>query len=262
MLIHAQTLTVQNRPTRVWRGGDGPALLLVHGGLGDAQLHWETVWEPLAETFTVLAPDLPGFGETAPLPNANFPALAQWLVDLMETSGLPQTLVVGNSFGGGVARLLAAQHPAQVVGLTLVNGGALPELPPFATTLMRLPGLSDWLFDQMRRATFSRSGLRPLFADQKFLTPSFITRSQQASTGFVRAMREAAFTPTPAHKTPPGRTLILWGEADRFAPLASARKLAAAIPHAQLQTLPQAGHMPQIEQPAAFIAAIQKFCRA
>ena len=254
-------LIVQDRPARVWRGGSGPALLIIHGGLGDAQLHWETVWETLADSFTVAAPDLPGFGGTAPLPDASFGAFAGWIAALMETLGFPRAAVIGNSLGGGVARLYAACHPLRVTRLVLVNGGTLPRVPGFAKTLMRLPGLSRWAVEIMRRRTFSRAGLTPAFADNNQLTPDFLARAQKASTGFARAMRQAAFTDPPVQRTPLSPTLILWGEADRFAPLAQARSLAAAIPGAILQTIPDAGHMPQRDQPAEFVAAVRQFCR-
>lgn len=252
-------LTVQERPARVWRGGSGPALLLLHGGFGDARLHWEPVWTALADSFTVAAPDLPGFGGTAPLPNASFSAFADWVSTLMETLGFPRSIVVGNSFGGGVARLYAAANPARVVRLILVNGGALPHIPGPARFLMRLPLVGDWTFEMIRRRTFSPAGLRPLFADNRRFTPDFIARSQKESRGFVRAMRQAALADMPARQTPLSPTLLLWGEADRFAPLSRARELAAVIPGAQLQSIP-AGHMPQIERPAEFVAAVRQFC--
>ena len=258
--ISVRMLRVQGRPARVWRGGSGPALLLLHGGMGDARLHWEPVWERLAHSFTVAAPDLPGFGETAPLPSASFSAIADWVGELREVLGFPRLVLVGNSFGGGVARLYAAAQPVRVVRLVLVNGGALPKIPSWARKVMAAPRLSGWLFDFMRRQAFSRAGLKRLIADERLLTPEFVARSQAESVGFVRAMRESAFADLPPQQTPISPTLVLWGELDRQAPLASGRKLAASIPGATFRTIPNASHMPQLEQPEQFVTILREFC--
>ena len=258
--ITSRNLTVQGRLARVWRGGSGPALLLLHGGIGDAQLHWETVWERLAHSFTVAAPDLPGFGETRPLPSASFGAFAEWVDELREVLGFPRLALVGNSFGGGVARLYAAAQPKRVTRLVLVNGGALPTIPGFAKGLMTLPHISDWLFELMRGQAFSRDGLKRLIFDERLLTPAFVARSQAASRGFVRAMRQAAFAGLPKDQMPRCATLVLWGERDRQAPLARGRALAATLPGATFQTIPNAGHLPQLEQPEHFTALVRAFC--
>ncbi|MGH2523317.1 MAG: alpha/beta fold hydrolase, partial [Anaerolineales bacterium] len=200
--LSARTLKVQGRPARVWRGGSGPALLLLHGGIGDAQLHWETVWGRLADSFTVAAPDLPGFSGTDPLPVASFGAFAEWTAALMETLGFPRTALVGNSFGGGVARLAAAARPARITRLVLVNGGELPRVPRWARGLMNMPRVSDWLFEWMRRQAFSHNGLKRLIHDERLLTPEFVARSQATSMGFVQAMRQAAFAELPEAHTP------------------------------------------------------------
>lgn len=230
--ISVRMLKVQGRPARVWRGGSGPALLLLHGGVGDARLHWEPVWEKLAHSFVVAAPDLPGFGETAPLPSASFSAFADWVGELREVLGFPRMVLMGNSFGGGVARLYAAAHPVRVVRLILVNGGVLPQIPGWARRLAALPRLSDWLLDFMRRQAFSRAGLKRLVGDESL----------------------------PVRQTPTSPTLVLWGEQDRQAPLASGRKLAASLPGAAFRAIPNAGHMPQLEQPEQFVTILREFC--
>lgn len=258
--ITCQSLNVQSRPARLWSGGQGSALLLIHGGMGDARLHWEPVWEALAQTFTVAAPDLPGFGATAPLPTSSFEGFANWTVALMDTLGWPTAALVGNSFGGGVARLAAAAYPARITRLVLANGGFLPSVPALLKTLLRQRWLSDWMMDMMRAQVFSRNGLKQLMGDERFLTPDFVARSQAESRGFVGAMREAAFAGGPPLKTPSAPTLILWGQRDRFAPLKRGRTLISEMPRAEWQEVPNAGHLPQLEQPAEFVAAVRAFC--
>ena len=59
---------VEGMSARVFVGGAGEPLLLVHGGWGGAEMHWASVWEPLAARFRVVAPDLPGIGDLAHAP--------------------------------------------------------------------------------------------------------------------------------------------------------------------------------------------------
>jgi pimeloyl-ACP methyl ester carboxylesterase len=123
-----------------------------------------------------------------------------------------------------------------------------------------VPGLGDWLIERMRRQAVSPSGLRRFVYDQRLLTPEFIRQSQAASYEFVRVMRRMMVAELPQAQTPTCPTLVLWGERDRWAPLANGRRLKAQIPGAFFQTIPQAGHLPQIEQPAACRDAIRRFC--
>jgi len=52
-------LIVQGKPARMWRGGSGDPLILIHGGVGDAELHWDANFEALGQHCDVIAPDLP-----------------------------------------------------------------------------------------------------------------------------------------------------------------------------------------------------------
>src|SRR5689334_14454450 len=127
--IHPELIRIAARQVRVWRNSPSdssrPNLFLVHGGLGDAQWHWHTVWETLGDSFNVAAPDLPRFGSTVELPNATFAELSEWLARVQELVGMPQAIFVGNSFGAGLARLYASAHPERVTKLVLVDGGQI-----------------------------------------------------------------------------------------------------------------------------------------
>lgn len=263
-----------SRPARVWRGGTGQALLLIHGEFGDAHQHWHWVWEQLGDTFTVAAPDLPGFGETPELPSASFPALAGWVAALMETLGFPRASIVGNSIGAAVARLYAQSQPYRVTHLVLANGGVIHRIPGPARRLMAAPFIGAPIFEWLRRRTFSRNGLRRCVADARFLTPEFVDGALRHSNGYATAMREAALVQmdsppakstasatvsTPPWPNPP--TLILWGEADRQTPRDAGQRLASQLPGAKYRPIPRAGRLPQMERPAEFVRAVREFCR-
>src|SRR6476620_5011434 len=95
------------------RTGSGAPLLLVHA-LGLSRVAWEPVVPTLAERFDVLAVDLPGFGDSPPLPGDVAPrpaALASALAEYLDEQAVSRPHVVGNSIGGWVALELAAIRP-------------------------------------------------------------------------------------------------------------------------------------------------------
>ena len=123
----------------VWRRwGGGPLVVLVHGASG-SWTHWVRNIRPLAQRFTVLAPDLPGFGESD-LPDLDDSAdgLAAQLVEAVDRLAGPveRLALVGFSFGGIVATLAAARLGTRVGRLVLIGAGGLgltarvPEAPP------------------------------------------------------------------------------------------------------------------------------------
>lgn len=120
---------VQGRPCEYGEAGDGPPVVFLHGwGLGH-----HAYKRPLARLalrgFRVLAPALPGFAGTGPLPtSSDIHSFGQWANDFMDAVGVTEpAVVIGHSFGGGVSITLAHDFPARVKQLVLVNsvGGAV-----------------------------------------------------------------------------------------------------------------------------------------
>ena len=79
-MLTQQTLTIEGRQAKYWMGGSGSKLLvLIHGGLGDAQQHWAPMFEALSPHFQILAPELPGFGVSDPLSMPSYQNYLNWL---------------------------------------------------------------------------------------------------------------------------------------------------------------------------------------
>jgi pimeloyl-ACP methyl ester carboxylesterase len=125
---------------RVRRGGvDGPAVLLLHG-LGATSEVWDGVVAALGERAWV-APDLPGHGGSAPLPEYTFAAVADAVAGLVEESG---TVVLGHSFGGVIGLHLARRPGVRaVVGLGIKVAWTSEELERAAVLAAREPALFD-----------------------------------------------------------------------------------------------------------------------
>ena len=112
----------------VWRSwGSGPAMVLLHGGTG-SWTHWIRNVLPLAQTHTVWAPDMPGFGDSASPPRCSdvgaIAAIVATGISRLIING-EKVALVGFSFGGLVAGHMAAAHPALVRRLVLIGAGGL-----------------------------------------------------------------------------------------------------------------------------------------
>src|SRR5215470_9908237 len=121
MEIRRSSVKVLGRSVCYHRAGSGPPLLLIHGLLGGS-FCWRFNLPAFAQRFTVLAIDLPGSGESENSQNGNYGMLAQagYLAFLLKELGLERVDLVGASWGGGVAQLVAAAKPELVRSLILV----------------------------------------------------------------------------------------------------------------------------------------------
>jgi glycerol-3-phosphate dehydrogenase len=267
-------------------GGAGPSMVLVHG-LGGAHVNWMGVGPALARRARVVAVDLPGFGRT---PTEGVSASihdSRGLLDrfIERVVGAP-AILVGNSMGGLIAMLEAAEKPANVAGLVLVCA-AMPT--PRVTSLDAvigaafaayfLPGVGE-LFIRGRKALLGPEGsVKQIFqlccVDPSRIAPEIVAATVELSrerldvTGgnaaFLQAARSlvaflarrGSFEAMVRRIAAPA--LILHGAADRLVPVASARALANLRPDWRLEVLPDTGHVPQLENPRAFLAAVESW---
>lgn len=126
-------------------GGQGPAVLLIHGW-PETWYEWRGTMKRLARSHTVIAADMRGFGESSLSPSGyDKKTLAQDLYGLMQQLGHPHAIVVGHDWGGPVAYAYAAQHPDAVTKLVLIEGAPfgpwMKSIEPFwFFHFFRVPG--------------------------------------------------------------------------------------------------------------------------
>src|SRR3954464_5125467 len=122
------------------RAGWGPVIVLIHGITGSSDT-WEDVIEPLAERYTVVAPDLLGHGASAkPRGDYSLGAYASGLRDLLSALGHDKGTIVGQSLGGGVAMQMAYQFPDRCERMVLVSSGGLGRDVHLLLRAAALPG--------------------------------------------------------------------------------------------------------------------------
>ncbi len=147
VVVHKRTF-VQDRPVAYSVAGTGMPVVLLHGwALGD-HTYREVIAEVAAQGCHVIAPAMPGFGGTHELPKQQFSMVgyARWVADLLDALDIDEpAVVVGHSFGGGVAIRFAHDHPERVRSLVLVNsvGGSSWRQGGVIRSLAERP-LWDW----------------------------------------------------------------------------------------------------------------------
>lgn len=253
-------IPVDGRPARVFVGGHGQPLLLVHGAWGGAALHFRPVWDRLADRYRVIAPDLPGLGalDRAPLPTVG--AYARWLGELLAALDVPSAWVLGSSFGAAIAARFAADRPGACAGLVLVNGAPLAPTPRPLKWVGENSVGRGLVRAKLKKDAFGPQTLERAFADVRRAPPElarlFAEPSPPALDALVDLQLEGGVAASYAVAP-----LLLWGEEDRLpgTELSAARKLAASWPGATLVRVPRAGHLPQLEQPAELCEALDAF---
>ena len=249
----------------VLQGGDGPPLLLIHGFGGDKD-NWTRLAGELTDSYRVIAPDLPPFGEAPVDPDRGYTYAAQvdrihQLVQVMELSLVH---IGGNSMGGAIAGAYAAAHPETVRSLWLLAPAAVADAPPSELAAHVEAGGSNPLMPATRADYFD-------LMDWVFHDPPYVPapiqwvlaqRAVEHRDRRLTVLEQIRADPLDLAAALDGvgvPTLITWGEKDRLLAVDGARILDQALPDSQLHLMPATGHVPMIERPAATAAAFREF---
>lgn len=244
------------RPTAA--AEDSSPLVLLHS-LGTDHSSWELCLPALAGR-RIIAPDSAGHGGSDAGSRGSMSA-AGWVDDLdrlLTDLSLPPVVLVGVSMGGMQAIAYAAAHPDRVRALVVADSFARLDRD-----------VAQGKIEQQRQAV--ADGTMAEVADQ-YLASTFaqpypegaeLVRSALASLrpdDYLAAV-ETTFGIDIAHLLPrvAAPALVLWGDRDAKAPRVLSERIAAGIPHARLRVVPDAGHLPNIDNPAAFAREVTGF---
>jgi pimeloyl-ACP methyl ester carboxylesterase len=256
---------------RYSRTGAGETLVLLHG-LGSHRGAWEPVVPALAAEFDVLTVDLPGFGESPPLPAGQQPtpaALAAALAGLLDELGVDRPHVAGNSLGGWVALELAALRPLASVALLSPAGLWPGSTPRYARLSLRaIRELSYWL-ERPLTALMRFRAVRSVTLAQVYSRPGRLT-PEQARAAISAAARCPGYLPTLRatadrhyRSTAPigAPVTVAFGSRDRILLPRTSRHVEQLPAGARVVALPGCGHVPMSDDPPAVAALVASAAR-
>lgn len=249
-----------------------PPLLLLHGLLVTSY-SFRGVLAALSQTRRVIAVDLPGCGESdRPDPSVAGDYAVPWLSDrvaeLLGYLELPIVDVIAHSFGGTVAICLAADHPALVRRLVLVDAVAFPLELPLEGKLALLPRLGPYMFKTLyRRADLAR------YLGRALSTPELLEETalnvywdrlsrdggREATYEMLGHLTTLAWLSTRIEAVT-ARTLVVWGDRDTVVPVAQGERLTAKLADATLTVVQGCGHAVPEERPDRLGALVAEFC--
>jgi pimeloyl-ACP methyl ester carboxylesterase len=253
-------------------GGNGPPLVLVHGGGpgSSGEAGFGRVLPLLVDRFQVYAPDgVGGFGETDPYWPANegTQSRVDQLEAFMDTLCLDQVFLAGNSQGAWVAAKYALEHPDRVKRLVLV--ASLTIAGAMGMGMPQTPGLKA-LRDYDGTEASMRNVMENLVYDKAVISDDLIrvrnaaaNRPGAAEAREVAEKGQARLTRDPnlrlkfdmTHTLPRLQipTIFVWGENDTFALPEIGRELEKLLPNIPFHYVPRAGHQVQTDQPEALV---------
>ncbi|MCW2557898.1 MAG: Alpha/beta hydrolase [Mycobacterium sp.] len=254
--------------------GSGRSVLVLIHGLGGTRQTWRQLIPTLARTHTVIAPDLPGHGESDP-PAGDYSvgAHACAVRDLLLALGHPRVSFVGHSLGGGIALQIAYQFPERVERLMLISSGGLgTEVTPIlcAATLPGAEVVVAGLARIPNVLTRRAMALVPLLVARPDVAALATTLRGLAGARQRRSFVRTARTVIDWRGQTVSATrqlgllrdipvLVAWGAADTTIPPQHHHDFAERVPHAVMLELPEAGHYPHESAPAALLEAMHIF---
>lgn len=245
-------------------------LILIHGFLS-SHLEFDDIIDSLARRFYVIAPDLPGFGESAKPPPSRYAygveSFAESVADLVAAYGLGRVAVLGHALGGAVAITLATHYAELVTRLALVGPLCYPSPLSWRLRVVLWPVIGGVVFKQLygrhlfrqyfQHDVFAKGAVVPLGRIDRlydhFNTPS----ARESAYAVLKAVLDTR--PVVARITRITQpTLIMWGRDDRLLPAAFALKLAREVTDARLELF-DTGHAPHQERPTDFVFVATEF---
>ena len=251
------------------------SMVLVHGVGEEAAGIWTKLMAALARHYHVIAFDLPGFGKSdkknilySPEEYSKF---IKWVKERY-TSG-PLT-ILGHSMGGTLALHFAAAYPDDVERLIVVDAAGILHRAAYSKNFLRFEGKREWprplkkslekpflLLNELTGAAIENMEkedssikidgvlnndlLRKIFLGGRSDTIAALAAAEMDFSQLIEKVKAPS--------------LIIWGEEDKVAPLRTGKVLAAKLPHARLEIIEQAGHVPMTERPEIFREVLLHF---
>lgn len=268
---HSKFIEINEMQVHFRDEGEGFPIVLVHGTA--SSLHtWDAWTNELKKTNRVIRMDLPAFGITGPNKNADYSieSYTTFLHSFVEKLNLEKFHLAGNSLGGNIAWNYAAEHPAKVEKLILVDASGLPtnKEPPAIFKMAKTPVLRS-LFLYVTPKMLITKNIKEVYEDDDKVTDELVTRYHKMAlrAGNRQAFIDRAKTDfkldakinTDRLKSIQTPTLLIWGAKDLWIPLDNGKRMNRILVNSKLEVLENSGHVPMEENPKESLELLKNF---
>ncbi len=238
---------------RIDEQGSGRPILILHGGGGPPTV--SSLANPLSAHAHVIVPTHPGFmGEPRPAWFDSVDDLALAYLELLERLDLRNVMVIGSSIGGWIASEMAVRDTTRLSSIVLidaagiqVDGQSLVDVFPLTPDRFAALGFHNPAAFRIDPATLSQEQSAAIAAN--FQALEVYTQKKGMEDPKLRRRLSRVNIPV----------LVLWGESDRLINPDYGHAYAQSFPHAHFELIPEAGHLPHIEQPVRVLKVVQEF---
>jgi pimeloyl-ACP methyl ester carboxylesterase len=264
--VSGRRLEAAGVSTMVLEAGDGPPIVLLHGGIETGGVYWAPVIAPLTKEHRVIVPDSPGLGASEPLDRLDAAAFSAWLADLIRSTCSQKPVLVAHSLNGSLAARFATEAAGGLIERLVLCGspaiGRYHMPPGLILTAIRFSvrpternnaRFAEWAFLDTAR-TRSRD---PHWYDA-FMAYGL---SRGRNRDVKRTMRHlikagSKRIPDAGLRSIPVPVALIWGRHDRMVPIHLAEEAHRRFGW-PLHVIEDAGHVPHIEQPDAFVNVLR-----
>ncbi len=263
--LNEQTIEVDGHTVHYLDGGKGEIILCIHG-FGGTMDHWTRFARYMTDDYRIIAPDLPGFGDSSFIEGQSYTIKKQVerVHQFAQKMKLKNFHIVGNSMGGYIAGFYAVTYPDDIKTLGLFAAAGVKSLNESELAKELKKGNNPLIvedvksYDALMEFVFYKPIWLPTFAKQYFAK-----KAVQKKSHFQYIFKQIHDVTTLEQylnkiNTP---TLILWGENDRVLDVSGAYVFKKGIHNSQMVIFKECGHLPMIENPEETAMVYKKFLK-
>ena len=261
-VVEQREVTIGTIKTTYLLCGSGEPVILLHGA-GAGAVTWYPSINTLSQNFQVVAPDIVGYGESdKPDAPYNRPYFAKWLKDFLNELKITKAHIIGLSQGGAIALQFAIDNAKMVDKLVLVGSAGLGAKVAF-WPLIGTVWMNSFPSTMANRFNSRYILHKPINRDPNHSKYSIAVLKYNGGKNAFKQGRGAAVSKISEDllKQIENETLIIWGEDDKLFPLEYGGAAAKIIPNAKLRLIPDAGHLPLMDQPVMFNKVLGDFLK-
>jgi pimeloyl-ACP methyl ester carboxylesterase len=256
---------IQQANLTYFRAGTGFPVVLLHGFMESKEV-WTGVREKLANTFQVIIPDMPGFGESHFNQNyEHVEAMAGEVYKLLQSLHIDECIIIAHSLGGYVALAFAEQHRHMLKGIGLFHSTAFADSEEKKQNRDKT---ADFI-DTHGVPAFAQNFVQSLFYKER--QTELAATMEQVLQMTLKTPKETAVAVTRAMRNRPDRShvlkeatypvLFIAGKADEAVPLEKSKEMFYLPKNAVIQLLGETAHMGMYERPEETYFILAHFCR-